>query len=155
MKIIKTVLLLLIACFLVFVCLSGNNADRPVEEIRQALLLQPAVAALKAGTEQDFRRFYGLDTSAYEGCFVFLPQNTMDVDELLVVKLKSSSQKADLEKLILKRLENQKTSFEGYGVEQTALLEQHILAFYGDYAFYAVSSDAEAWRQAFLTAIQG
>lgn len=155
MKIAKTVLLLLLAAFLLAVCLTGNYADRPIGDIEQTLLQAPGIATLKRGTENDLRRFYGIEEAAYDGCFVYLPQNPMDVDEVLVVKLKDTSQKAGLEKLILARQESQKSSFEGYGVEQTALLNQYVLQFKGKYAFYGVSSQVQAWQEAFTRAIQG
>ena len=51
------------------------------------------------------------------------------------------------------RLETQKNSFEGYGAEQTALLNAAVLEVRGNYVLYVVHPDAPAAQQAFLDSL--
>ena len=48
-----------------------------------------------------------------------------------------------------KRLDTQKESFEGYGVEQTKLLNDAVLENKGDYVILIVSEKAQAGDEAF------
>lgn len=48
-----------------------------------------------------------------------------------------------------KRLDTQKESFEGYGVEQTKLLNDAVLESKGDYVILIVSGKAQAGDEAF------
>ena len=73
----------------------------------------------------------------------------MDAEELLIVKLKDTSQAEAVETAINKRLETQKNSFEGYGIEQYDLLEKHVLDVQGNYILYVVHTDAAKADQAF------
>lgn len=78
----------------------------------------------------------------------------MEVDELLVVKMKSTDQTETVESAVEKRVEQQKESFEGYGAEQTALLSNHVLEIKGQYVFFGVSKNAQLWESEFIQAIK-
>lgn len=95
------------------------------------------------------KRFYGLNPGDYESVVLYAPADNMDVQELLVVKLKESSQRAEVEAAIQGRLDTQLKSFEGYGAEQTALLEAHVLRVKGNYVFYIVHERAAEAGAAF------
>ena len=78
----------------------------------------------------------------------------MDADELLVVKMKDEQQASAVEQAILQRQASQKASFEGYGAQQTALLNGYVLEIKGRYAFYAVSPYSQAWQSLFSEIIR-
>ena len=73
----------------------------------------------------------------------------MEVEEILVVKLKDFSQSESVETAIEERLRRQLESFEGYGPEQCRLLNDHVLDIRGNYILYAVDEKAETVDQAF------
>ena len=102
-------------------------------------------------TALDFKRIFGLNAEDYEGVAYFKPISQME--ELLIVKLASSEQEEALEEAVEERIDNQKTSFDGYGVAQCALLEKAIVKTKGNFLFYCVSPDAEQHYQAFLDAM--
>ena len=81
------------------------------------------------------------------------PKDNMDVNELLIVKLKDTSQSKAVESAIRQRLDTQLKSFEGYGAEQTALLEAHKLQVKGNYIFFMVGDRAAAAQKAFLKSL--
>ena len=105
------------------------------------------------GTVLDFKRIFGLNAEDYEGVVYFKPISQMDVEELLIVKLASDDQAEALEEAVNDRIDSQKTSFDGYGVAQCALLEKAIVKTQGNFLFYCVSPDAEKYYQAFLDAM--
>ena len=77
----------------------------------------------------------------------------MSVNEILVVKLKDKSQAETVEKAAEKRLSTQKSSFEGYGVEQTKLINSAVLDSRGYYVMLTISEDADAIYAAFKKGI--
>ncbi len=101
----------------------------------------------------DFKRIFGLNAEDYDGTAYFKPISQMDVEELLIVRLQSDDQAEDLEEAAEERIKNQKTSFDGYGAAQCALLEKAIVKIKGNFFFYCVSPEAEKYYNAFLDAI--
>lgn len=101
----------------------------------------------------DFKRIFGLNAEDYEGMAYFKPLSQMDVEELLIVKVKSDEQMETLQSTVTERIENQKKSFDGYGAAQCALLEKSIVKEKGNFLFYCTSPDAEDYYEAFLDAL--
>ena len=101
----------------------------------------------------DFKRIFGLNAEDYDGMAYFKPISQMDVEEMLIVRLKSDDQAEALEEAVEERIENQKTSFDGYGAAQCALLGKAIVKHKGNFLFYCVSPEAEKYCNAFLDAI--
>ena len=151
---IKIGLLAFIAVFLILICTSGNYADKPMEEITAVLSQAEGIEALKEGDANDLRRYYNLEEGELEGFMLYLPTSPMDADELLVVKMKDEQQASAVEQAILQRQASQKASFEGYGAQQTALLNGYVLEIKGRYAFYAVSPYAQGWQSLFSEIIR-
>lgn len=99
------------------------------------------------------KRFYGLNPKDYEGAVLYAPKDNMDVNELFIVKLKNEAQKEEVEAAIEERLDTQLKSFEGYGAEQVALLNKHVLEVRGNYIFYMVGGNVKDARKAFLNSL--
>ena len=104
-------------------------------------------------TVLDFKRIFGLNAEDYEGIAYFKPVSQMDVEELLIVKVKSEEQMESLEEAADERIENQKKSFDGYGAAQCALLEKAIVKKKGNFLFYCTSPDAEEYCNRFVDAM--
>ena len=122
--------------------------------------LEPLTAPLlkegeaQAGDNRMLRRFYGLNPADYEGTVLYYPATNMGVEELLLVKLKDPAQGDGVREAIDARLASQKKSFDGYGVEQTELLNSHaVVEIRGSYVLFTVSENAQKIRQAFLDAL--
>ena len=82
-----------------------------------------------------------------------LDTKAMDAEELLIVQLKDVSQQETVKAAIDARLETQKNSFEGYGVEQYALLEKSVVDVEGNYILFVVNEQAAKAQSAFLQAL--
>ena len=154
LRIAKIVLLVFLAAFLFALWRTGNYRDVPAGDIEQALLQETSVSSLTAGTDNDLRRFYGLTPSDYDGYVFFRSESAMAVDELLIVKLKDASQLDAVEAQIQARLDSQLEAFDGYGVEQTALLQAHVQKSMGNYVFLGISPDAQEWLEVFSSCIR-
>ena len=92
-----------------------SNAD-PVE-VAEAVVETIDMENMLEADNQLIKRFYGLDPANFEGCILYYPTTNMMAEEILIVKLKDMSQQEQVRTAIEKRIETQKTTFEGYGVE--------------------------------------
>lgn len=146
------VVVLLIAYIAILLSQEGSG-DVPVKTIRKKIMAVTKEDGMTKGTTQDLKKYYGLNANDYESVMLYIPNDVMSVNEILVVKLKDKSQAETVEKAASKRLATQKTSFEGYGVEQTKLINSAVLDSRGYYVILAISEDADAIYTAFKKSI--
>ena len=124
-----------------------------VDTIETNITNAVSVKGMKKGTAQDLKKYYGLNAGDYDGMMLYIPDDVMSVNEILVVKVKDESQVESVETAAEERLAAQKESFEGYGVEQTRLLRSAIEESKGYYVLLAVSKDADSIEAAFKKSI--
>ena len=149
---------LMLAVMTVFLLLfwvgSAPNTDISLEALETVTAPQLLEGEAQKADERMLRRLYGLNPSDYAEVVLYYPATNMGVEELLLVKLKDTAQTETVEAAIEARLTAQKQSFDGYGVEQTALLNNNaVTEVRGSYILFAVGVNAQAIRQAFLDAM--
>ena len=129
-----------------------SNAD-PME-VAEAVVETIDMENMLEADNQLIKRFYGLDPASFEGCILYYPTTNMMAEEVLIVKLKDMSQQAQVRAAIEKRIETQKTTFEGYGVEQFELLENNaVIEVRGNFILFVVNANSAEAQKAFLKAI--
>lgn len=129
-----------------------SNADP--EAVETAVVAQLDMTDMLRADNQMVKRLYGLDPSAYEGCILYYPTTNMMAEELLIVKLADMDQREAVLAAVQQRLDTQKNTFEGYGVEQFALLSSHcVIEARGNFVLFVVSANDAAARKAFLGAL--
>ena len=139
---------------LVLMFRSDPISDADPVAVRAAATEQMDLSQVLEADNQMLRRLYGLDPSAYESIVLYYPATNMGAEELLIVKLASVDQADSVRSAIDARLQTQKNTFDGYGVEQTDLLTNHAaLEVRGNYVLFVVSKTADQVRQAFLDAL--
>lgn len=123
-------------------------------EVTAAVVETLDLSTMLEGDNQMIKRLYGLDPSAYAACTLYYPATNMGAEELLLIQLSEVSQQETVRAAIEARLETQKNTFEGYGVEQTDLLQNHaVLEVRGNYVLFVVNADCDAARTAFVGAL--
>lgn len=130
-----------------------GSGDVPVKTLRENIIAATQEDGMSKGTTQDLKKYYGLNANDYDGVMLYIPDDVMSVNEILVVKLKDKSQAEGVEEAARKRLDTQKSSFEGYGAEQTKLINSAVLDSRGYYVLLAISDDADAIYEAFKKSI--
>ena len=129
-----------------------SNAD-PVE-VAEAVVETIDMENMLEADNQLIKRFYGLDPASFEGCILYYPTTNMMAEEVLIVKLKDTSQQEQVRTAIEKRIQTQKTTFEGYGVEQFELLTNNaVIEVRGNFILFIVNADSAEAQKAFLKAI--
>lgn len=147
-----TVLAMILCLFTLF---AGNpSSNAAFSDVSAAVLSQVDTANMQQADNQMIKRLYGLDPAAFEGCTLYYPSTNMDAEELLILKMADTAQAEAVSSAIQSRLQAQKASFDGYGVEQTDLLTNYcVVDVRGNYALFLVSKTCDAAHAAFLDAL--
>ena len=147
-----TVVLALICLLTMFGSNKISNADPA--EVEAAVVAQLDMSAMVKADNQMVKRLYGLDPAAFESCILYYPNTNMMAEELLILKLSDTAQQQSVRAAIEARVETQKTTFDGYGVEQYALLTDNcIIDIRGNFVLFVVNADCDAAQKAFAGAL--
>lgn len=149
-KILTT--MIVIVSFIITGCTSEIN--KPISQIESYIVNNCKLDGMVKGDGKSLRRFYGINPNDLEGFTIYTPKSNMDVDEMLIVKVKDSSQIEAIEESIDDRVNKQIENFNGYGAEQVALLENYEIKIKDKYVFYVVSKDAEKIKELFKDSIK-
>ena len=129
-----------------------SNADPA--EVAEAVVETIDMENMLEADNQLIKRFYGLDPASFEGCILYYPPTNMMAEEVLIVKLADVSQQEQVRAACEKRIATQKTTFEGYGVEQFELLENNaVIEVRGNFILFVVNANSAEAQKAFLKAI--
>ena len=133
---------------------SGSVSKAEPEAVAEAVTATLDMSQMLRGDNKLIKRFYGLDPAQFESCILYYPTTNMMAEELLIVKLADTSQQDMVRKAAEKRIETQKTTFEGYGVEQFQMLtENAVIEVRGNYVLFVVAPNSAEARKAFLKAL--
>ena len=146
------VVLALICLLTMFGSNKISNADPA--EVEAAVVAQLDMSAMVKADNQMGKRLYGLDPASFEGGVLYYPNTNMMAEEVLILKLKDTAQQESVRAAIEARVETQKTTFDGYGVEQYALLTDNcIIDMPGNFVLFVVNADCNEARDAFADAL--
>lgn len=124
------------------------------QDVSAAVTKAVDTSKMQKGNDSTFKRLYGLDSSEFEALTLYWPLSNMDAEEMLIIKLKDISQQQALKDAIDARLATQKKSFDGYGVEQYALLtESAVTDVQGNYILFIVGKDCQKADAAFKASL--
>lgn len=149
----KYLMVVLLVAYVVFLIAREGNDSVSVDAIDKNIMKVTNTEGLSKGNTQDLKKYYGLNADDYAGAVLYIPDDVMSVNEILVIKVKDKSQVESVEQAIEERLETQKNNFEGYGVEQTKLINSAVVETKGYYVLVAVSKDADKIDGAFKESI--
>lgn len=145
----KYVLIVLLVLFIAGLLRSGEESNAKIADVTKNVTKELDMEKMSEADHRMVKRLFGINANDYEGVSLYVAGSNMEVEELLIVKLKSREQAAAVEEAIKKRLDRQLESFEGYGPEQCKLLDDHVLDVKGNYIMYAVNKKAKAADKAF------
>ena len=150
--ILKWILVALLAVFIITRFSFEKTSSTDFEEMESAVLAASDLEGMQEGGNQMFKRLYKLDPADYDGICLWYPDTNMGAEELLLVKLKSSDQMDEVAAAAESRVESQIGVFEGYGIEQTEMLQESEIVAEGSYVLLVVADDTAPVVQAFRDA---
>ena len=86
----------LIAYVVLLVSGEGDNTVS-VDTIQKNIEKSVSLKGMNKGSSQDLKKYYGLNANDYAGTMLYIPDDVMSVNEILVVKVKDKSQVEDVE----------------------------------------------------------
>lgn len=128
-------MLMLLVVFIVALLGADKTSETKIETVEKAVEKEVPLTGMHSVQSQMVKRLYGLNVNDYEGVVLYISDSNMGAEELLIVKLADTSQAEAVESAVQTRIENQENSFEGYGVEQYQLLQEHVLDVKGTMCF--------------------
>lgn len=99
-----------------------------------------------AGTLR-LRRAFGLNAADHDLVVYYMPGESMDVCEFLLIRT-DESRITEVQAAMENRIAAQLAAFEHYGEKQTELLNKAIIRQYGNYLCLIVSETPEVWLDA-------
>lgn len=149
LALIRGGVLILLLFFIVGLMGSDKTSKAEIATVEKAIEKQVPLTGMHSVQNQMLKRLYGLNGNDYEGVVLYISDSNMGAEELLVVKLSDTSQEDAVREAVETRVQNQENSFEGYGVEQYQLLQEHVLDVEGNYVFFMVHKEAAKAQSAF------
>lgn len=93
------------------------------------------------------RRVFGLNAADYDLVVYYMPVETMDVCEFLLIRADEGAA-LSVQTAMENRIASQLAAFEHYGEHQTELLNKALIRQYGDYLCLIVSEKPDEWLAA-------
>lgn len=146
---IKYALTLACLIFIILLCTSDPSSKAAMEDVENAVVKSVDMTGLSKQPNKMIKRLYGLMPEEYEGMSLYTADFGMDVEEVLVVKLKDTNQQDAVVAAMEARVASQLESFDGYGVDQCALLKKNIIEVRGNYILLIVHTDGITAQKAF------
>ncbi len=154
LEIIRFVCVALTVVLIVSYAMKNKVSNADIKDVAEAVTAQIDTENMQQADNQMIKRLYGINPDDYDGCMLYYPNTNMDAEELLIVKLSDVSQQSDLLTAAEKRIDTQKKTFDGYGVEQFALLtDNSVIQASGNYFLLVVSKTSDKAKSAFLGAL--
>ena len=148
---------LILAVFSVFIALrlkKPSPIDSDFQALGQALEEQGFTENMIPGTPLELKRRFGLLQDAYPSVLYYEPVTYMNVEEILVVEVRSEAEGDEVREAIGRALESQMKLFVNYGVDQYGYLRDSVIYRNERYILYAAGANAPDAVQEIRAAIE-
>lgn len=149
----KIIFIVVLIGFLAVVYANGNAKDVPMKDIETLLKKNTNIEKMAKCSNRDLVQFLGLDYEQFESHIYYKGKEALSVEEVFIVKANSKADLSGVKDKVEERIDSQKTTFEGYGPTQVAMLKNAIIITKGNYLFYCVSKDSDKFEEVFKDAI--
>ena len=150
---VKWILVILMLIFFISLTSGNGDSNAPFDAVSEAVTKTLDQTNMTPADNQMIKRLYGLDPAQFEGVMCYSPLTNMNAEEVLLVKLSSDDQQDAVREAIEARRDSQMRTFDGYGFEQYAMLEESILEVHGNYILFVSSNDPKTSLKAFTDAL--
>lgn len=150
----KKLLAFIVIIFSTFLISCSNYKDINLSLVDSKITENINMETFSKGTSKELRRYFNLKATDFSEFILYTPAYTMDVNEILILKLKSDANIDVIQDLIDSRVTKQIETFASYGPNQCAMLNDYTLKVKGDYLFYCTSTDSDEIYNIFLESIK-
>ena len=122
--------------------LSIKSAD--MTAIKSDLEKNLDLESVNIGNEKTLKNIYYINVNSIEDFVSYAPKSNMDVEEILILKLKKDENMSEIKAKVNKRLEKQRESFKNYSPEKYKIIEDAILEEEGQYLIFIISENSSS-----------
>ncbi|MFB0919157.1 MAG: DUF4358 domain-containing protein [Clostridiaceae bacterium] len=115
-----------------------------MDSVKTVLSTQMKEEKMTEGTDRDLKKNYGIDTDSLSEFIYYPPKSSMDASEVIVLKVKNTSDLEGIQEKIKARKAKQIDSFKNYKPEEAAILENSILRVSGDFVIFISSKNVQS-----------
>ena len=152
-EIAKYIVSVLIIIYVVLLLLFASGSSKPFENVAAVVSGSLDTETLTRMDDRMLKRNFGLNSADYDGVMYYASTSSMSVEEVLLIRVDSRDQIQQISDAIDERIDARMDAFEGYAPDQVRLLEDAQQSVRGRYIFFAVSSRATEYRNAFDTSL--
>ncbi|MDD3401956.1 MAG: DUF4358 domain-containing protein [Hespellia sp.] len=153
LKVVKYALALSALAYIAVLLLFTGGSSQSFEQISKGVEAVIDTDALTKMTVQDLKRYYGLNGADYEGVSLYVSKSSLSAAEVLMIRVKSVDQIAEISTAIEKRMDVRREDFEEFAPEQVNLIDSATVQIRGDFVFFTISDDAEQYKKAFTDSL--
>lgn len=141
--ILESLFIILLALIMMILLYKRTLKDIALANVDTAVNAGFSLPETEEAGAMRLKRAFGLNAADYDEMIYYAPDNTMSVNELLILKSGNEALISDAAAAFETRLSVQKKNFDGYGTDQTDLLNHAVTWTEGPYAFFAVGYEAD------------
>lgn len=136
-------IVILISLFIgLYPILSIKSAD--MSAIKANLEENLKLDSINIGDEKTLKNLYYINIGSIEDFISYAPKSNMDVEEILILKLKHGANMDEIKTKVSTRLEKQSESFKNYNPEKYGIIENAILEEEGQYLIFIISENSSS-----------
>ena len=143
------ILIILLIAFIGRDLIGDHAADVDINDLNRVVMQAYDYDAATQSENRFIKRYYGLNPNDYGDMILYGPSDNMDVHEVFLVKLSDKHKVSEVKDAMEERIATQKKSFEGYGTDQTELLNKSKIVVKGNYLLLVVGENASQAADAF------
>lgn len=143
----SALVLLLVGVMAILLYQKTFRTDVTESEVRQMVESIAGDTSLAEAGALRVRRVFGLNAADYDLAVYYMPAETMDVCEFLLIRADEDSM-AEVQSAMEERIASQLAAFDHYGERQTELLNRAVIRQYGNYLCLIVAEEPEQWLAA-------
>lgn len=142
-----------LAVFIFSVTQGETYSTKTVDEVESSVLEVFSTKDLKKIKKNKLKEEFSFDFDQIDSFSYYASDSIMNVNEILIIKLKPEVNYEETEQLIMERLGKKQVLFEGYAPNESALLQSYVLKCDSGFVFYAIGEQAQQSLERFLSVV--
>ena len=140
-RIFEIICVVLLICFIFFISREEPYSDKSVRDVVDAVSAEINFEELKSYNKNKIQEEFDIEFQDIDSYAYYASDSVMNVEELLVIKLKEGAKADNITEKIEQRVKDKQVLFEGYAPEQSAMLKNYVLIYQKGFIFYAVCDE--------------
>lgn len=153
LKIKETLCVALLLIFIFFVVGKAEGSEKSAAQLLESVSAQIQAENLDERDNNSFKKNFGLSAHEVDDFAYLSSDDIMNVNEILIVKLKQESDAQTVIDAIEAHVKSQRDIFNGYGEEQSELLRNCVIKHSGNCILFVVGKNAQQAEDAFTAAL--